>query len=122
MQELKKLQKVDTIRLVKWLSENPNIMFSLCNIEEEVSPEECLEIIELLEKNAFYDMIFIMIMRNRDNSIMDSAITKMIVDKVIKEWERIGTEQMCRDIKQCIKDQIECNPPSMHDTDDNIID
>lgn len=48
-----------------------------------------MEIIELLEKNAFYDMIFILLMRNRDNNIMDGAITKMITDKVKRNGKEL---------------------------------
>ena len=114
MLKSKSVQRNETIRLVKWLSENPKIMYSLCDIEAESTPEECLEIIELLEKNEFYDMIFILLMRNRDNNIMDRAITKMVADKVIKEWKRVGTEQICQDIKQYIKDEIKINPSSQY--------
>jgi len=102
-------QKDDTIRLVRWLAEHSQIKRRLCEGEFESTPEECLEIIELLENNSFYDMIFILLMKNSHELIIDEAISSVATEKIANEWERIGTEQMCRDIKERIKEEIKRN-------------
>ncbi|AFV03466.1 MULTISPECIES: hypothetical protein [Dehalobacter] len=109
MQEGKHHQMDDTIRLVRWLSEHPKIQSRLCEGEYESTPEECIEMIEMLEKHSFYDMIFILLMKNRHDPVIDEALTKMVTEKIANEWERIGTEQMCRDIKERIRKEIKIN-------------
>lgn len=99
-------QQDDTIRLVRWLAEHPKIQRRLCEADFESTPEECLEIIEMLENNSFYDMIFILLMKNSHDLIIDEAITKMVTEKMANEWDRIGTEQMCADIKNRIREEI----------------
>lgn len=100
-------QSDGTIRLVKWLAEHPKIQRRLCEGEYESTPEECLEMIELLEDNSFYEMIFILLMKNIHNPVIDDAVTKMAAEKITNEWERVGTEQMCRDIKARIRQEIQ---------------
>jgi NDP-sugar pyrophosphorylase family protein len=106
MQENISCQSDDTIRLVEWLSEHPKIQRRLYNGGYEVSPEECLEIMELLEKNEFYEMILILLMRNQQDAVLAEATSKLVVEKLVDEWRRIGTEQMCKDIKEKIREEI----------------
>jgi hypothetical protein len=109
MRETKQNQSDDTIRLVRWLAEHPKIQRRLCEGEYESTPEECLETIEMLAKDSFYDMIFVLLMKNSHDLIIDEALTKMATEKIVNEWERVGTEQMCRDIKERIKEEIKRN-------------
>jgi hypothetical protein len=96
----------DTIRPVEWLSEHPKVQRKLYGGEYEVNPEECMELIELLEKNAFYEMILILLMRNQHDATLAEATSRLITEKLVSEWKRIGTEQMCRDIKEKIREGI----------------
>ena len=106
MQDNRNNPKEDTIRLIRWLSEHPRIQRRLCDEGTESTPEECLEIIEQLEKNSFYDMIYILLMKNSHDMVIGEVLSKIIVEKMANEWERMGTEQMCRDIKEKIKEEI----------------
>ena len=106
MQYNRNNQKEDTLRLIRWLSEHPSIQRKLCDEGTESTPEECIETIEQLEKNSFYDMICILLMKNSHDIVIGGAIEKVIAEKMANEWERIGTEQMCRDIKEKIKEEI----------------
>lgn len=47
----------DVVRLAKWMTEHPKIRRRICEDEYMVSPEEFIDIMELLEKNEFYEMI-----------------------------------------------------------------
>lgn len=106
MQDNRNNQKEDTVRLIRWLAEHPSIQRRLCDEGAESTPEECIEIIEQLEKNSFYDMIYILLMKNSHDIVIGEAIEKVIAEKMANEWERIGTEQMCQDIKGRIKEEI----------------
>lgn len=107
MKEESKDILVSTIKLVKWLAVNPKIQSRLCEDYAESSPEECIEIIEILEENAFYDLIVILLMKNQYNLALEQVVTEIVIDKMAKEWERIGMEQMCSDIKEKLKEKID---------------
>lgn len=96
----------ESIRLVKWLTEHPKIQSRLFEDYAQITPEECLEIIETLEENGFYEMIIALLMKNQYNIALEQVISEFVVDKMTKEWERIGMEQMCKDIKDKIKESI----------------
>lgn len=50
---------------------------------------------------------FILLMKNSHDAIIDKALTKMVMERIANEWERVGTEQMCRDIKERIRHGIQ---------------
>ena len=106
MQENIAIKTTEAIRLVKWLSEHPKIQSRLFEDYTQTTPEECLEIIEILEKNEFYEMIVALLMKNQYNIALEQVISEFVIDKMIKEWERVGTERMCQDIKEKIKEKI----------------
>ncbi len=106
MQENITLKTAEAIRLVKWLSEHPKIQSRLFEDYTQTSPEECLEIIEILEENDFYEMIVALLMKNQYNIALEQVISEFVIDKMIREWERVGTEQMCQDIKEKIIEKI----------------
>ncbi len=107
MQENITNKTAEAIRLVKWLSEHPKIQSRLFEDYSQTTPEECLEIIEILEKNGFYEMIVALLMKNQFNMALEQVISEFVIDKMIKEWERVGTEQMCQDIKERIREKIQ---------------
>lgn len=113
MEESKNIknQEDKTIRLIKWLSKHPKIQTRLCEDGYTVTLEECLEIIELLEENEFYDMIFVLFVKNSHERTIDKIITEIMIEKMTEEWKRIGTKQMCQDIKQKIKEEIQRKAP-----------
>ncbi len=106
MQEKMANKTTEAIRLVKQLSGHPKIQSRLFEDYAETTSEECLQIIELLEKNEFYEMIVALLMKNQYNIALEQVITEFVVEKMTKEWERIGMEQMCKDIKDKIKEKI----------------
>ncbi len=106
MQDNITIKTAEAIRLVKWLSEHPKIQIRLFEDYAQTTPEEFLEIIEILEKNGFYEMIVALMMKNQYNIALEQVISEFVIEKMIKEWERIGMEQMCRDIKDKIRVKI----------------
>ena len=48
-----------TAEMIKWLSSRPNIQQHLCRDEFVLPSEECLEIMDALEKQGYYEMIYL---------------------------------------------------------------
>lgn len=94
------------IELVRWLAEHPKVQRRLCEDEYKVTPEEFIEIMELLEQHEFYEMIVVLILKNRCNAVLSQALSRMLVETMSKEWEKIGTKQMCKDMKDLIREEI----------------
>ena len=94
------------IKLVYWLTEHPKIRRILCDSDYEVEPEEFIEIMEMLEKNEFYEMIVVLLIKNSFNELIEQVMSRILVEKMGKEWERIGTEQLCRDIKAKVREEV----------------
>ncbi|BCJ93667.1 hypothetical protein acsn021_12360 [Anaerocolumna cellulosilytica] len=94
------------IYMVKWLAEHPKIQSRLCEDYAETTLEECLSIIELLEKNGLYEMIVVLLLKNQYKLEFEQIVTEFVIEKMLKEWERVGIEQMCYDIKGKIKEKI----------------
>lgn len=93
------------IRLAIWLTEHPKIQHRLFEEEYDATPDEFIEIMEMLEENGFYEMILVLLIKNKWNVSLEQALSKVFIEKMAKEWERIGTEQMCRDIKDKIREE-----------------
>ena len=60
----------------------------------------------MLEKDGLYELIYILLMRNINHIVISEAIEILQAEAWVKEWEKIGNEQMCRNIKEQIKQGI----------------
>ena len=95
-----------TAEIIKWLSNHNKIQRRICWDGYAIEPNECLEIIEMLEKDGLYELIYILLMRNINHIVISEAIEILQAEAWVKEWEKIGNEQMCRNIKEQIKQGI----------------
>jgi len=100
-------RETEVIRLAKWMSEHPRVRRRICENEYEVTPEEFIELTELLEENGFYEMIYVLLTKNQVNDILEQATSRLLVEKTCNEWERIGTKQFCKELKDIIKEEME---------------
>lgn len=100
------IQEDKLIEMALWLTDHPKIQRRLCDGEYEVSPEEFLEIMEQLENKGFYELIYILLIKNQYNDVLEQAATSLLIQKAGKEWQRIGTKEMCRDFKEKIQGEI----------------
>lgn len=79
----------DVVRLAKWMTEHPKIRRRICEDEYMVSPEEFIDIMELLEKNEFYEMIYVLLVRNQTNPVLEQATSRICHGKRLS---RMGTD------------------------------
>ena len=99
-------RETDVIRLVKWMAEHPKIKRRVCESEYEVTPEEFIEIVDILEENGFHEMIYVLLSKNQINDILAQSTSRLLVEKTCKEWERIGTNQLCKELRDIIREEI----------------
>lgn len=99
-------RETEVIRLVKWMTEHPKIRRRICEDEYEVTPEEFIEIAEMLEENGFHEMIYVLLVKNQMGDILAQATSRLLVEKACNEWERLGTSQLLKELKDTIREEM----------------
>mgnify|MGYP004702466817 CR=1 FL=1 len=99
-------RETEVIRLVKWMTEHPKIRRRICEDEYEVTPEEFIEIAEMLEENGFHEMIYVLPVKNQMGDILAQATSRLLVEKACNEWERLGTSQLLKELKDTIREEM----------------
>ena len=95
------------------LSENPDILHTLCCEGYEVEPPECLEIIGILEEQGFYELIYILLIKNRYHAVIGGAIERLLAEMWMSEWEKAGNQQMCKELKERIQKEMAFREPAL---------
>ena len=99
-----------TAEMIRWLASHPRIEQMLCHDEYAIKDDECLELVDALEKQGYYEMIYIFLMKNQFQRAVGNAIDKLVAEMWANEWEKAGNQQMCREIKERIKNEIMQHP------------
>lgn len=94
------------IDIVRWMNTHPEMQQKLCCENCKVEAEESIEIINILEKVDFYEMIYIFLIKNKHNLIISNAINKLLIEILAKEWEEVGNRQMCKKVKENIEQEM----------------
>ena len=105
-EDKRKQRETEVIRLVKWMTEHPKIRRRICEDEYEVTPEEFIEIAEMLEENGFHEMIYVLLVKNQMGDILAQATSRLLVEKACNEWERLGTSQLLKELKDTIREEM----------------
>lgn len=113
MQNNSNLMENRTAEMIRWLSNHTKIQRRICWDGYLTEPDECLKIIEILEKEGLYELIYILLMRNINHIIISEAIEILQAEAWAKEWVMIGNKQMCRNIKEQIRQGMK-----LHENDD----
>lgn len=87
-----------TSRLIKWLSKNPAIQSRICG-ELDVSPQECIKLIDVLKDNGFYEMAYILLMGNQQDIAIGYAADTLLAELLAKEWGRLGGKKICKKLQ-----------------------
>ena len=101
------------LEIIKWLSTHPDIQRNLCREGYEVEPPECLEIIGTLEEQGFYELIYILLVKNQHHAIIGGAIDKLLTQFWMDAWGKAGNRQMCTEIKEQIQNEIALWEPAL---------
>lgn len=96
----------EALRFIRWMAAHPNMQHRLCDPDCEAGPEECLELIESLEAEGFYEMIYVLLVKNCADAVLGPAFHRVLVEAACRDWERAGMQEMCRSIKAGIRAQM----------------
>lgn len=96
-----------TAKLIRWVTEHPEVKWDLSGIEMGGDSEECLNIIDILEQAGFYELIFIILIGGEKFREVGFAMDKMFYIMWAEKWEEIGDQNMCTWIKEEIKSELE---------------
>jgi len=95
-----------TAEMIKWLANHPGIQRMLCQDEYESGADEFLEILDALEKQGYYEMIYIFLMKNQCHRVVGNAIDKWFTELLADAWAKAGNQQICREMKERIQNEM----------------
>lgn len=90
------------VRFMKWIAEYPDIWNEICQSDHDINAERCCKIIENLESNAMYNLIPILILKNKYTDAMNATINQFVMDCIVKVWEKEGQYALCESFKESL--------------------
>lgn len=103
------MQKVineNILDFIKWLKDNPSTQYLIENNGMDLKGKDLLNIMNVLEKGGFYEIIYTITMSASGNIEISRAIEKFIYQAVIEIWESKGTETMYNIFKDILIEEI----------------
>ena len=78
----------NTARLLRWIKRYPGWWYLICTPgEEHMSLNMMQTMIRRLEKEGFYELIFVLLMVHRDHPIMENFFAFSHLDFLVRHWE-----------------------------------
>lgn len=68
--------------------------------EEHMSISMMQRLIDMLAKEGFYEIIFVLWMVHRDESLMDNVGDFMLLDMLIDEWKAGNKDKIIKKLRQ----------------------
>lgn len=94
-------------RLVKWMGENPAIQAKLCDGGFESDAEDCIALMDMLEEQGFYELIYVLLIKNQQDGVIWGAMDKLLADAWAQRWAQAGNRAMLREIRERIRSEME---------------
>lgn len=107
MNYIEKLSRRDqqTIRLLNWIRTYPGWWYLICTPgDEHLNPEIMKLLLGRLEKEQFYELIFVLLMVHRNADFMDGVFQHMLLEMTLANWkgETMGKNQMLGDLRDLL--------------------
>lgn len=96
-----------SVEMIKWLSSHNEIQRIICREGYDAELPEYLDIIEELGKQGYYELIYILLVKNQYNVAIDDVVERLLFETLTDQWEKTGNEALCTDIKERIKAEME---------------
>ena len=93
--------------MIGWLVENPTHQQRICSDGYEVNVPDFLETMGALEKEKYYELLVVLVIKNWMNPAVEQALTKLSVKKISESWKREGTEALCEEFKSFFMETLE---------------
>lgn len=101
------MRQKEAIKVHKWIAKNPRVVHRMINLEDNITPQECIELIEILEEQSLEYLIPILLYTVDNNGVISKAIARVNAESLSMTWESMGTAQMLTDIKNKIRKETE---------------
>lgn len=86
-ERVKKPATERSLRFLKWIKENAEWWDIICTAEHEsMNPQMMANLIEVLEREGFYEIIFVMLKVHRNEYFMSCFKSDMLLDFIISKW------------------------------------
>lgn len=95
-----------TIRFLKWIRQYHGWWYLICTPEEKhMNADMMRKLIEHLEKEQLYEIIFVLLMVHREEKFMKPVNTHLLLDIITDNWEgKVKTkEEMIKEITCLLK-------------------
>ena len=102
----KEMRQQEAIRMMKWIAQYPKIVNRIVNMEQCTTPEECIEVINLLDKHSFEYLVPILLHTVDYDVVMDRGISRLYAEGLATVWEQKGTAHVLDDMKDIIREEI----------------
>lgn len=94
-------------RLVKWMGVHPEVQAKLCDSGYEAKPAECIEIMDMLEAQGFYELIYVLLIKNQQDWVISGVLEKLLAEAWAQRWETAGNRGMIRELRELISREME---------------
>lgn len=92
-----------TVRFLKWINQYPGWWYLICTPNDEhINMDIMKTVIEHLEKEGFYEIIFVFLMVHRNESFIKRIFEYMLIEILTENWNgkvKSG-EEIIKDILQ----------------------
>ena len=102
----KEMCQREAIRMMKWITEYPESVNWVADIEQSIMPEECIETIELLEEHGFEYLVPLLLHTVSYDYTMGRVISRIYAESLAAAWNQRGTAHILDDMKGIIKEEI----------------
>jgi hypothetical protein len=92
----------EAAEMASWLPKHEEVMEVLCN-DCYLTADKFIEIIEKLEEQQFYCLIYLAIVNCKPTAVVGNAVDKLMEIAYFKQWEKLGTKRMIEEIKAYVK-------------------
>lgn len=106
MDEKMTMEKMEMWSLVEWLESNRTVKDYLEYCLSDISGKELLNIMNDMEKEKYYHIIYIMVVASHGNMEIGNALNKVATQMIIDEWKKRGTESVYEEFKRVLKEEI----------------
>ena len=77
-----------TVKLLKWIQEHPGWWYLICTPNEEYMDNQKMRmLIEQLDKEGFYELIFVLLTVHRQAVYMKGFPEYMLLDRITAAWD-----------------------------------
>lgn len=85
---MKTERKKQTVRLLKWIRRHGGLWYLICTPDEEhMNHDRMRSLVKQLDKEGFYELIFVLLMVHRNAPCMANVPEYLLLDRLIAHWK-----------------------------------